>query len=646
MEYWLKSEAFVVKVEATDGQLLVRLRDERSGREWPKVPLLALEIHDKALRREERYERLKVMLAEEADGELHIVVRMPRCDIEAGVWLRLEAGELRVSLPIIEVYEGAPGMFRLFAVDLLPGLMRVSGAGAKLVLPLNTGFVCDLTEAPACQDQFLIYGEQPRWELTPTLPFCAAHNADGGLMALVREGACDARCQFNADGDGGGETGFAMTLRRTWVDPVDHVSREIRIVPLAAADDPVLACARRIRRHVIDDHGKKTLEARATESPEVAYLLEAFIMKLFYGVQNDGYMMQGRENQARFKLCMTFDEANAALRKLSDLGVDKILTQSVGWNARGHDGLYPERFPIEPRVGGEAAFRRLIKHGNALGYHMQIHDNFMMNNLSSPAFDPDLVVQDIYGEPLIQGHWAGGPECGSWGLALPHERLGGHMERMREFGLRGMLYVDYMQKPLEVNYHPRHGGPRSDCSAGQVRIVEEARRVFGACGTEFGFMPCAVAADHIATCGEPWHITHWKPDWPIHSLLAHGDVVPIWQLVFSGLTVCEARGGVSWANVQECVLFGRVPRDEWSTRPGVMPVFDGDRAARLKAVYDLCITRFGHLKRMAISSFIQDGDKRQTTFDDGTTVVADSASDELIVNGDRVACPTILNPQT
>jgi hypothetical protein len=59
-------------------------------------------------------------------------------------------------------------------------------------------------------------------------------------------------------------------------------------------------------------------------------------------------------------------------------------------------------------------------------------------------------------------------------------------------------------------------------------IVEEGRRIFGSCGTEFGFLPCAVAADHISTCGDPWHLTMCKPEWPIMALIDRRQVVPVW----------------------------------------------------------------------------------------------------------------------
>lgn len=627
-----------------EGQrMLAQLTLKRSGRVWGPVPLLALDVFDKPLKRIECIENWQVEYTELVDGGVRIVVSDRPHGIEVGLRLRLQEGELSILIAPGEIYERDPVMYRLFAVNLLPGLLSVHNG--SLLLPLNTGMLCPTTGAPAVKDRFLIYGEQERWELTPALPFCAAFDDKGGLMALARQGACDAECRVETDGRGKGNAGFAVSLRRTWVDPVDYCNREVRIVPLPPANDPVGFCARRLRRHVMDDLGKKTLEERAGESPEVAYLLDAYIMKLFHGIENVGYMMEGKTtvNPGSFQNYMTFAEAAAGLQKLKQAGVGKILTQCVGWNTKGHDGLYPTRFPIEERLGGEAGFREMIRTGNALGFNIQVHDNFIMQNLNSPDFDRDYAVIDIHGEPLIHGRWAGGPEASGWPLAMPEERIAGHLRRMKDLGLKGMYYVDYMQQPLEVNYHPKHKGPRSACARGQVLIVEECRRVFGACGTEFGFLPCAVAADHISTCGDPWHLTMCKPEWPICALIDRKRVVPVWQMVMSGLVALEARNGATWANAMTCILFGGVPRDEWSVRPGVMPVLDDRRIAALKAMYDLCVTRFGHLKRHQITAFRKLGDDAsQTTFDDGTTVTADFKGGELSVNGRPVSRPEAL----
>jgi hypothetical protein len=379
-----------------------------------------------------------------------------------------------------EVYERLPAAYRIFAIDVLPGLMSVGSKGG-LLMPVNTGVVCRPAAKPKLEDRFLVYLEQSRWELCAMLPVCASFEPTGGLVAIAAQGDCDAECRVATDGKGSGSIGFAFSLRQHWPDPVDPDVRELIFTPSPRKVDPVVFAAKRLRRHVIEDRGRQTLRQRAAESPELAYLVDAYLMKIFYAVENAGRPgPDGKPTPVSFQCVMNFKEAQARLQKLHKAGVPKIVTESVGWNARGHDGLYPTRFPVEERPGGEQKFRDLIRFGQDLGYVMSVHDNFMLNRSNAPDWDPDLVVQDIHGEPLVHGMWAGSLEYASWPDAFPPDRLTNHLLRMKELGIQGMYYVDYMMQPLEVNYHPRHHGPRSHSARGMMRILEEARRIFGA----------------------------------------------------------------------------------------------------------------------------------------------------------------------
>ena len=87
---------------------------------------------------------------------------------------------------------------------------------------------------------------------------------------------------------------------------------------------------------------------------------------------------------------------------------------------------------------------------------------------------------------------AGGPAASSTRVgeaALPPARLEKHLARVRDLGVHGMYYADYMMQPLEVNYHPRWRGPRGHHNRGMVRVLDACREAFGACATEFRTFP-------------------------------------------------------------------------------------------------------------------------------------------------------------
>ncbi len=637
-EHTWRDASLAFTLEQDEHQLRLRLQELSTGQTWGPVPLLRLEVCDKMQKRVDVIERYRIDEVEHLEDGVHVSLGDVFHAVRLGLWLRVRQGELAVRLQPAEVYEDDPALYRVMAIDLLPGLMTTTGQGS-LILPLTSGVRCRPQNKPKLSDRFLIYGEQERWELLPTLPFCAVDNAAGGLMQMAVLGACDAECRVATDGCGAGTVGLGFSLRRAWPDPVDFDLREVRIIPIPAGQRADLFCAKRLRRHVMEDLGKPTLRQRAAESPEVAYLLDAYIMKLFYGIENVGIMMYGQERRSpmTFRRVMTFAEAKAGLQRLHAAGVDKILTESVGWIPRGHDGAYPTRFPIEERLGGEAGFRDLLAAGAALGYHMSVHDNYIDSYRVTPEWDLETTIHDIYGEPLVSGFWGGGINYRQWPLCFPYDRLEGAMRRVRDLGVRGMYYCDGMANPLEINYHPRHRGPRSGHAQGIVRILETARRVAGAAGTECGFLYGAVPADCMVMCGWGWDLRRTKPEWTVSALW--DQQLPIWQLAMHGLIILEGHGE-NWTGTMRKILFGNHPRTEWSAQPGIMPVLDDQLIGFLKAEHDLVLKRFGYLQLLEMTNYEEPAPNvAMTRFEDGTEIVADFARKELTVNGKAVPRP-------
>jgi hypothetical protein len=474
---------------------------------------------------------------------------------------------------------------------------------------------------------------------------CGAQTPAGGLIALATQGATDMYCGVRTDGKGSGSVGLYPMFRREWIDPVDWTEREIRLAPLEAKDDLVVTAAQRLRRHIVEDLGKATLKQRAAESPQCAYQQQAYTMKTFHGIQQQGIMMYGRESHPDaplFKRTLSFADAVKCFRRLKAAGIERVYLQTVGWNPKGHDGAWPTDFPVDRRLGGETGFRAMIAEAKALGYHITTHLNMVSSCFGSPDFHRDWVITDIWGEAKVVGFWGGGVKSAHWGLAVPEEFLRGRLERLKTFGINGMQYLDGMGNPLYINYHRTNGGPRRDHAAGINRYLDLAREVFGAVATEFGFLYCATHTD--ALCA-PFYMPHapWKtgnPEWVVCGLL---DIpAPVFQLATHDL-VTQEQQGLGWLDAMNAVLFGHVMRDEWSAEPGVMPVLDDERIARIKAIYDLVTVRFGHLVTQPITDWKRlAAGVEQTRFADGAEVVADFNEQRLSVNGEEISRPSAL----
>lgn len=87
----------------------------------------------------------------------------------------------------------------------------------------------------------------------------------------------------------------------------------------------------------------------------------------------------------------------------------RTLVFLAGWDARYYWD-YP-RFDVDPRMGGEAGFRRLITEGHALGYRFLLMFGSNIANPAAPGFSKiaNARVRNVYGETMASDYvdWDG-----------------------------------------------------------------------------------------------------------------------------------------------------------------------------------------------------------------------------------------------
>jgi hypothetical protein len=157
-----------------------------------------------------------------------------------------------------------------------------------------------------------------------------------------------------------------------------------------------------------------------------------------------------------------------------------------------------------------------------------------------------------------------------------------------------------------------------------------------------GYLYCATHCDALAGGpGSAWHLNHGNPEWPISALIE--EIVPVWNLAMHDSVTMENQS-LSWESTMRCLLMGQVPRDEWGASPGLFPVLDDVRIEKIRARFELCCQRFGHLISEPLVSWRRlDDHVEETTYSDGTTVCADFASGRLTVAGQEIKKPAGLN---
>ena len=630
-----------------DGDVMAEITDLQTGAVWGPVVAFSLEIYSIVLRRAETMVKPDARIIRTDDWtEVTLSVDNQFFSAAATAQFSLQQGELIIDVPSERLAEGRPEVSLLSGLHVLPGLLSTgSERPGHLVLPYRVGALCYPERHSRHQENFLIYGEQHQWELMPMLPACGAvHDRDDSAMLLIAEaGDCDTECRVATDGEGGGQVSFSLRYRYTPIDPVDPIDRRLRLVPLRGRDAGYAGMGRRLNRFVLQKAGRGTLAERAAANPDIAYAASSFVLKVMHGCKDIGPI----DGSGRYHLYTTCDQAIAQLSLLKSSGIDRVMVQLTGWNFEGHDGCWPTRFPVEPSIGGEAALRKLIEHGQSLGYQMQAHDNYLDLFRRSDRFDPEMCAGDIHGGPLKRGCWAGGINYIGWPLSYPDSLLGDEMRAVREVGVRGIAYLDAMGLPLEISYNTRHGARRyrRACADGVARILRTSREVFGACGTENGYLYCAAESDYI---GSPFLELFGKP---VSEMI--DCVVPLWFMAMKGHVFTNLHdtynAAVDFGNgsrqtvayrMQVMAELGILPRNEGVAVRGDWGSPLEDVIPAMKLEYDLMIGRLSGAVTASLDDHrILDGDPMQndhvtfSRFSNGTQVISDYRHGRLEVDG-------------
>ncbi len=204
---------------------------------------------------------------------------------------------------------------------------------------------------------------------------------------------------------------------------------------------------------------------------------------------------QTLENEPEMKVACTFSRVKDLIDELKLQGVEKAQICLVGWNKSGHDGRYPDLFPVEEKLGGEAALRDLILYAQNNGYQIVCHTNSTDCYSISERFCDDIVVKHKDGSLFAHDEaWAGGrmyhlsPQKA---LEFAQEDL----PKVSDLGFKGIHYIDVMTiVPPKTCYDKNHPSNAKQTVEAQKEIMKLCHNTFGGFASEGC---CDFAAEYL-----------------------------------------------------------------------------------------------------------------------------------------------------
>ncbi len=291
-----------------------------------------------------------------------------------------------------------------------------------------------------------------------------------GMRLIVQNGKYSLRLQYNL-------TVFSL-----------YEDIRIRVVTLKNPNATYVDIAKAYRQLVISRKGLLPLAQRVKTNPVLAYgtdNMPIIRVRMAWKPAPSPIAEQTPETEPPLHVACTFDQVRQLLDELKRQGLEKAEICLVGWNIRGHDGRWPQMFPVEDALGGEEGLRQLICHAKKLGYRISCHTNSSESYRIANCFDETDIVKKKDGNLSINTDvWSGGRAYHLCPKIACEQILPDNLAKVKDIGFEGFHYIDVISivspKTCFDPNHPSNGKQ----SAGYINsMLQQARDAIGGSGS-------------------------------------------------------------------------------------------------------------------------------------------------------------------
>ncbi len=427
--------------------------------------------------------------------------------------LAVKDGTARFVWPRSQVPAGAKN------VALKPDFaMAKTGEDGYWVFPNNTLGRFSQTEGRVREGWHVsmpMYGMK-----TPRGTFCAIATGMPYSLSLVAEAKK-------------GEYAVYAAFDRHMEDVYEDIAVEYRF--LKGDDADYSGIARSYRDYQLKRGACRPISARLKEQPLLEYAVrhpEARIRQAWKPVPSPVFDQVTR-NEPPVKPVVTFDRVKEIVDECLRQGVDGAEFCLVGWNVGGHDGRFPQIFPVEPTLGGEEKLKECVKYAQEKGYQIVGHSSFRDCYMIADTWDSEYVVEKNPDGTLKKGKtsWGGGRLYTMCPQRAYERFCPKQCAEMATLGFKGLFYVDVTtSRSLFPCNDPRHRLNNGQRAVWEANIMNELRSTFGGSASEGAFDFCIGSVDSALT-------VQWvKPFDPPKNKMVD-EYIPLWQLVYHGIVV-------------------------------------------------------------------------------------------------------------
>ena len=269
------------------------------------------------------------------------------------------------------------------------------------------------------------------------------------------------------------------------------------------------------------------LKERLNLREELKYAIDAPEIRIRLGWKPapPTVLEQTKENEPEMIVACNFDRVKDIIDELKNQGIDKAQLCLVGWNKSGHDGRYPQLFPVEEKLGGEKKLRELISYAQENGYQIVCHTNSTDCYSIADSFSEDIVCKKSDGSLNInETPWSGGR---MYNLCpkVAGEYAKKALPKVAELGFKGIHYIDVMSVvPLRECYDKNHPSDKAQTLDCYNKIMNICHEQFGGFASEGAFDFAAKYLDYALYVS-----------WSDLGNNFFDEEIPLWEMVYHGI---------------------------------------------------------------------------------------------------------------
>ena len=355
----------------------------------------------------------------------------------------------------------------------------------------------------------------------PSVSFYGVKTPEQCFMVIIEGMRYEIFCEYSKNGEDF-SISFLLKLKEYHIEAYEDITLFLYHLPLDSTYNTMAA----VYRNYKYSNGLKTINEK--NLPDVFYASEApeIRVRMAWKPVPSPEDYQTEENEPEVHIAVTFKKLIELMENMKSNGIEKAHFCLVGWNKSGHDGRWPQYFPVEEKLGGEEGLKEAIKRAKELGYKIVAHTNSSDAYTIANNFDINSIVQNYDGTPATGTTWSGGKMhflCAKEALKQTNEFL----PEVKRLGFEGVHYIDVLSiiRPYYC-YHKDHPANRKETCLLWKEMLRTSREIFGGCASEGSYDIVAEDLDFVLYCGAEKFL---KPPFKFTY-----KIIPLWELVYHG----------------------------------------------------------------------------------------------------------------